>query len=266
MSLLERLQGKRVGVALSSAFFGFYAHAGFLRALRAAGVEPTALSGSSAGALAAAFAGAGGLDELIRLITDLKRGDFWDPGAWTGRPAGLLKGRRFEALLRAHLPVASFEACPAQVVTVSTNLTSGRRHVDHSGPLVPAVWASCALPILFRPVARDGALHADGGILDKVPLIPLLDHAEVDVVVVHFIPSHGLSQRLPRGPWGFLDRSLDLSRDDGWRLQLELARARGVQVEVVTTDPPPRITPFTLSKGPAGIDEVERRTLAALRA
>ncbi|MCA9541010.1 MAG: patatin-like phospholipase family protein [Myxococcales bacterium] len=272
--LLDDLRGRRVGVALSSAFFGFYAHTGFLRALRARGVEPVAYSGSSAGALVAAFAAGGGLDRLPPLFAHLQRSDFWDPSLPFGRPPGLLRGDRFRALLATHLPVDRFEHCAHKLVTVATDLSRGARHTDFSGPLAPAVHASCALPLLFRPVRRDGALHADGGIVDKVPLTALLEHAEVDAVLVHFIPSAGLARPLPRGPWGLLDRLLDVARDDvdrlldvarddGWRHQVDLARARGVEVHVITSHPP-RVTPFTLRRGLLAMGATEAEAGRAL--
>lgn len=58
-SLTEELRGKRVGLALSAGFFGFFAHAGLTRALEDAGVAPSAVSGSSAGAMVGALHGSG---------------------------------------------------------------------------------------------------------------------------------------------------------------------------------------------------------------
>ncbi len=261
--LVDRLRGRRVGVALSSAFFGFYAHTGFVRALHAAGVRPAGYSGSSAGALTAAFAAADALDRFVGLLGGLGRSDFWDPTFPIGRPPGLLRGDRFAALLRAHLPLRDFEDCPTPLVTVATDLTRGVRHVDVRGEIVPAVHASCALPLLFRPVARFGGLHADGGIVDKIPLRALTDAVALDVVVAHLLPSHGLARPLPRSPFGLLDRALDVARDDGWRHQVDLLRARGIEVHVITTTPT-RITPFTMSRGAGAIERAERATAEAL--
>jgi len=41
----------RLGVAFSSGFFGFFAHAGFLAALRELEITPSAYSGASSGAI-----------------------------------------------------------------------------------------------------------------------------------------------------------------------------------------------------------------------
>lgn len=153
-------------MALSSAFFGFFGHTGFVRALQDAGIRPVLYGGASAGAMVAAAAAAGRLEQFGDVALDLKRRDFWDPGVPFGAPPGLLRGRRFAALLERHLP-ARFDDCATPLVTVSTNLTRRRRHVDTTGALPEAVLASSASPILFKPVRRGGELHVDGGLVDR---------------------------------------------------------------------------------------------------
>lgn len=257
MTLADRLRGERVGVALSSAFFGFYGHAGFCRALAARGIAPVGWSGASAGAMVAAFAAARAVDRLPPVFAGLKRQDFWDPTRFVGRPPGLLRGHKFRDLLAAHLPYRTFEECPDGLVTVATDLTRGARHVDRSGALVPAVWASCALPILFRPVERGGALHADGGIVDKLPIAALIDHVEVDVLLAHHIPTRGVGARLPTTPGRFVERMLDIAREDGWRHQAALAEARGIEVIVIGSGDLPRVDPFRLGRGLAAMRAAE---------
>lgn len=232
--MTSSLRGRRVGVALSSSYFGFFGHSGFMRALFAAGVEPVAISGASAGAMVAAFCGVdGGLDRFTDLICGLKRRDFWDPGLpWQG-PLGLLKGRRFRQLLEDHLPVTTFEACTRAILTVSVNLTKRCRHVDTTGPLAEAVLASCALPMMFHAVSRGGDLHVDGGLLDKVPLRALIERHPVDTVLVHLLPSRTLERSFPRSPLGFLNAALDLARQDSFEQQRAWAEARGVEVIVI---------------------------------
>lgn len=250
---------------MSSSFFGFYGHTGFLRALDARGVRPVAYSGASAGSMAAAFGAADGLDRLPRLFESLRRQDFWDPTPFFGRPPGLLRGHKLRDLLAAHLPVRDFEGCRGRLVTVATDLTHGRRHVDDSGEIATAVWASSALPILFRPVPRLGALHFDGGVVDKLPIRALIERAELDVVVAHIIPSSGLTSPPPWWPGGLIERALDVARDDGWRHQVALAEARGIEVHVVESNPP-RVNPFKLHEGPKAMIAAERNVLMALDA
>lgn len=265
-ALADRLRGRRVGVALSSAFFGFYGHAGFSRALAARGIQPVGWSGASAGAMVAAFGAARAIDRLPPIFETLRRQHFWDPTRFVGRPPGLLRGHKFRDLLAEHLPHRTFEECPDALVTVATDLTNGRRHLDTAGALVPAVWASCALPIMFRPVERFGALHSDGGIVDKLPVAALIDHCEVDVVLAHHIPTTGLSRPLPRTPGRYIERMLDIAREDGWRHQVALAEARGIEVVVITSADLPRVDPFKLQRGVEAMHAAEERVGARLDA
>ncbi len=262
--LAHHLRGRRVGVALSSAFFGFFAHTGFLRALTAAGIKPVVFGGTSAGAMAAAFAGADRLERFEALIGAIKRRDFWDPALRLAPPFGILRGQLFEQLLRAHLP-ARFEDCPTPVVTVSVDLTRRARHIDSAGDLPLAVLASSALPVLFHPVVRDGALHVDGGLLDKVPGLAMISHGPpIDVLLVHQIPSSGLDKPLARWPWAFVEQALDWVRADAWHHQAVAVRALGVEVIEITTRPPARPNPFKLARGLAALADAQRVTAAHL--
>ncbi|MCB9547367.1 MAG: patatin-like phospholipase family protein [Myxococcales bacterium] len=263
-ALIDRLRGKRVGVALSSAFFGFYGHTGFMKALAARGLRPTALAGTSAGAIVAAFAARdGGLDRLEGTLAGLRRRDFWDPGLPRG--TGLLKGERFGALLARHLPAERFEDLDTPLVVVSTDLVHRRRRVDTTGPLAPSVLASCALPLMFRAVELDGRPHVDGGLLDKVPVRALLERHPLDVLLVHLLPSASLTGPFPRDPWRFVNAALDLVRDDAWRLQAAWAETQGVEVIGVETHLP-RLGPFRLGKGLAVVAEAEAKVGAVLDA
>lgn len=264
--MFDALRGRRVGVALSSSYFGFFGHSGFMRAVFDAGIEPVAIAGASAGAMVAGFCGVdGGLDDFTRLIGGLNRRDFWDPGFPRRGPYGFLKGERFRRLLEDNLPVPTFEACTRDIITISVNITQRRRHVDTSGPLAEAILASCALPLMFHAVDRGGDLHVDGGLLDKVPLRALIERHAVDTVLVHLLPSRTLKGRFPRGPLGFLNAALDLARHDSFEQQKAWAEACGVEV-VVVEQHLTRLGPTRLKFGPGVIDAAEAGARAALAA
>src|SRR5262245_1758778 len=137
------------GLAMSSGFFAFYAHTGMLSALTARGLAPVHVAGSSAGALVAG-AWAAGLrpEELGERLSRLERRDFWDPAPG----AGLLAGRRFDALLREMLPVAAIESCRAPVAISAFDILARRTAVLARGDLATAIRASCAVPGMFQPV------------------------------------------------------------------------------------------------------------------
>jgi NTE family protein len=163
-SLRAWLEQGPFGLALSSGYFGFFAHAGLAVALERHGFAPARLSGSSAGALVGGLWAAGLSAERIRdHLLSLRREDFWDPSPGLG----LLAGRRFEALLAALLPVARFEDCRWKLAVSAFDALALRTRVLDSGPLVAALRASCSLPLLFQPAWDRGRPLWDGGVLDR---------------------------------------------------------------------------------------------------
>ena len=174
-------------LVMSSGFFSFFAHTGMLAALRAAGHAPTAVAGSSAGALVGG-AWAAGLepDDFAAALSQLGREDFWDPAPGMG----LLAGRKFDALLRNMFPVATIEHCRVPVAISVFDIFRRRTEVLARGDLPLAIRASCAVPGLFHPVWIDRRPYWDGGILDR----PGLDGVPPGTrVLFHHIAS--------RSPW-----------------------------------------------------------------
>lgn len=278
-SLRERLSGKRFGVVLSAGYFGFFGHAGFVEALLGLGLRPACWAGTSAGGLVAAFAASGApLDELRQLLLELRREHFWDPdvlGALKdavrggSRATGLLAGRRFRALLQRHLP-ATFAACAEPLLLVATDLSGQAAHAMDSGDLPSAVHATCAYPGMFQAVRRDGRLLWDGGIVDKAPALALAESAQgrrLEALLVHYLPSRDGAAE-PRGAFAWpagLAQGMAALRKDHFRLQLEVLRARGLEVHVVTSRLP-GVGPRALHRGGEALAagaEAARRALAA---
>ena len=76
----------------------------------------------------------------------------------------------------------------------------GRARWFSSGPVVPAVMASCAVPGLLPPVEIDGAHYFDGGLVDSIPVgrAVALGASIVYVLQVGRIES---PLAVPRRPW-----------------------------------------------------------------
>jgi NTE family protein len=151
-------------LAMSSGFFGFYAHAGALSALLDAGLTPAALSGSSAGALVTGlYAGAVSPDAMRDTLTRLRRADFWDPAPGLG----LLRGGRFRAMLDGLVAGRDVRDAAVPYTASVYDLRERRTKTLREGSLAAAIHASCALPGLFHPVRVGEALYSDGGIADR---------------------------------------------------------------------------------------------------
>jgi NTE family protein len=270
-----------VGVAFSSGFFGFYAHAGFLAALRSLGVSPIAYSGASSGAIVAAMAACGMSDGAIReILFRVKKEDFWDPEPWVHilrhglrlfrGYAGYLKGEAFEDLLLRKLPNKKIEDCETPLAVSATNLTEKQEAVFASGDLARAVHASGAVPIFFKPVKINGCLYVDGGVVNKTPLKGLADLVPLDRIIVHFIASENveeekngfLNRRMT--PWHLNYLAVNIGRQEAYQRQLEWVRLHGIDVLEVRTHPPP-LGPNRLHRGPEAYGRARDAALEVLR-
>jgi NTE family protein len=159
-------------LGLSSGFFGFFAHTGVLQALHDAGLHPIAAAGSSAGALVAG-AHAAGLtpDALADRLQRLRTEEFWDPAPALGiRELGFIRVGRFTSVMGDLLGAPTFASLRLPLAISTFDVRARQTHVIVSGPLVPAIVASCSVPFLFQPVRHDGRLLSDGGVRDRAGL------------------------------------------------------------------------------------------------
>src|SRR5579883_1492850 len=87
---------------------------------------------------------------------------------------GYKAGQQVQLLLdKIALPysqVENFDDLPTPFACVATDLVSGKEHVFRSGSLALAMRATMSLPGIFAPVRTDGALYADGGLLNNLPV------------------------------------------------------------------------------------------------
>jgi NTE family protein len=65
----------------------------------------------------------------------------------------------------------------------STSQSLNSQVVLDSGPVIPALAASCALPALSRPVLREGRVLIDGGCVNPLPYDVVMTRAEFTVAV-----------------------------------------------------------------------------------
>lgn len=236
-TLREWLAEAPFALGMSSGFFGFFAHCGVLTLLEEEKLLPARVAGSSAGALvtgcwAAGLSANALADELLRL----RREDFWDPAPGPG----LLAGRLFRARLQALLPVDDLAKTRVPAAVSVYDVVRRRVRVLTSGPIAPALHASCAVPFMFHPVVHAGGVLIDGGVSDRPGLAGLADAPRV---LFHHLAS--------RSPW----------RRPGSDA-LRIPRRPGL-VPLVFHDLP-RVGPFRLQEGARAFDVARRAARAAL--
>ncbi len=164
-----------------------FAHLGVLKVLRGAGLEPDIVSGTSFGALIAAhYALFADVDRLVRWAETFPVAEVWRQGLDFGlHRAALVEGGRIEGWLeRTLFQGATFADLKLPLRVTCMDVDTGELVVLTEGSLARAVRASCALPILTRPVEVNGRLLIDGGFISPVPIAPLLKDSAV-VLGVH---------------------------------------------------------------------------------
>ena len=167
-SLSSTLKEKPFTLALSSSFFGFFAHAGIIQALRESGIKPSKITGSSAGAIiGGAWASGMDTESIKNLLFSLNKNDFWDPGFGFG----FLKGNKFLTLIKNHYPSA-FHETKIPFEAVAFDLFSCKTRFLSDGPLPEAIVASCAVPVMFHPVKIGKRYYIDGGVFHKSAIPP----------------------------------------------------------------------------------------------
>lgn len=192
----------RVALVLSGGGARGFAHVGLLKALEDASVPVDWVVGTSMGAIVGGLY-ATGMDaaELEREILtvdweglfsarpprqalsqrqkeqDLDFATVVQLGFFDGEfrlPQGTLPSRSLEWLLRRytlaarHLP--DFDALPLPFRAVATDMESGQGVVLARGDLAAALRASMSVPGLFAPLAWEGRLLGDGGLVDNLPV------------------------------------------------------------------------------------------------
>jgi len=278
MAGLEKTQ-PRLGVTFSSGFFGFFAHAGFLAALRELQITASAYSGASSGAIVAAMAASGMSDRSIRkMLFSVQKEDFWDPdplplifkkalGLFRGY-TGYLGGKGFAKILRG-LPAERVEECQVPLAVTATDLTLKREKVFTRGDLVKAIQASGAVPVLFKPVRIEEALYVDGGVTNKAPLKAVADLVDLEKIIVHFIASGNVEEKTPGflerrfTPWHIQHLAVNIARQEAYQRQVEIVRMRGVEVIEVKTNAP-GVGPDRLERGRAAYNSAKASTLKIL--
>ena len=177
----------QLGLAFSGGGARGIAHLGVLAALDELRLPVGRLSGVSSGAIASVFYAAGFPPrEILRLFmsTNVFR---------LTRPAlsrfGLLHMDAVSELLALHLGAkVNFEDLRLPLTLVATDLIAGQSVYFSQGPVLPPLLASSAVPIVYRPVEYEGRQLVDGGLLNNLPVEPLLGHEGLRVVGVHCNP------------------------------------------------------------------------------
>jgi NTE family protein len=182
---------------------------GMLRALSEAGIVPDVVVGTSVGAINGAFVAAEPAGAAAWLARAWQGEALQQAFSETifGQVARLARSgthlhsiEPLRRMLEGSLPGGDFADLQLPFHCVAASIERASAHWFSSGPVVPAVLASCAVPGLLPPVAVNGEHYFDGGLVDSIPVGRALALGARTVYVLHV----GRIERpltAPRRPW-----------------------------------------------------------------
>ena len=176
----DRSASDKQSVALALALGGGgargLAHLAVLEILEAEGIRPTLLAGTSFGGLVGALFACGlSAQDIVAAARGFRFPHRFLPGrvlVWDEifpTAASILAGRTFADL-------------DSPLAVSAVDLLAGEEVVLHSGPLLPAIRATCAVPGVFAPEQLDGRHLVDGGVTNVLP-VDLALFWDPDVVI-----------------------------------------------------------------------------------
>lgn len=222
--------------------------AGMAQALLEAGIRPDILVGTSIGAAnAAVLAGDPTPEGGARLV------EMWSKAKgkhiFPIRPTKLVrqllgKGAMFSPgpfarFVEAGLSFTAIENALVPLRIVATRFDDGAEHVFEAGPVMDAVLASTALPLIYPAHDVAGTLYLDGGLSNNVPLQPALA-AGADTIYVLSVGFPCPPPEIKRSARSILMHSLGILlsqriRADEGHLPVHYPGVRIVQVPPVCT-------------------------------
>ncbi len=161
----------RLGLALGGGGARGLAHFGIIQRLQELDIHIDCVCGTSIGAIAAGIMASGNLVPALEWCAQpdwIKLPRLFVDGHFTNK--ALVKGEQIERLLAKLIPARDFTELSLPCAMVATDLHSGEEVDMRSGDVLSAVRASMSIPGIFKPVAREGRVLVDGGLVNPLPV------------------------------------------------------------------------------------------------
>jgi len=168
--LAAKRSGPAIGLVLGSGAARGFAHIGVIRALKAHGIIPDIIVGTSMGALVGGCYATNQLDTLetwARSLTKRRIISYLDVRIGG---SGLISGGRLASQLEKSIGTMAIEDLPIRFAAIATEVGTGHEVWLTHGSLALALRASYALPGIFPPVRIGGRWLVDGALVNPVPV------------------------------------------------------------------------------------------------
>ncbi|MBN1298841.1 MAG: patatin-like phospholipase family protein [Actinobacteria bacterium] len=161
---------RKIGIALSGGAARGISHIGVLQVLDELGIEISAVSGTSMGAIVGAVYSLGyDLKEIEDYIKHTDWRNFLLFSVIALSRSGILNNHKVEDVFKKFFKDKTFADCKKQFCCVAADIINNEKVVLKSGNITDAVRASISVPGIFSPVYTDSGLLVDGGLMEPLP-------------------------------------------------------------------------------------------------
>ncbi|UAW99702.1 patatin-like phospholipase family protein [Halopseudomonas nanhaiensis] len=176
--------GKSVALVLGSGGARGYAHIGAIAEIERRGYEISCIAGCSMGAVVGGIYAAGGLEAYEEWVSGLDYLDVLRLVDIGFGSLGAIRGEKVFGRIREILGDVRIEDLPISFTAVATDLTNQQEVWFQEGCLHQAMRASAAIPSLFSPVRQGTRVLVDGGLLNPLPIVPVVSsHCDLIMAV-----------------------------------------------------------------------------------
>jgi NTE family protein len=215
-------QRPKIGLAFGGGFARGIAHVGALKVLEEEGIPIDYVSGTSVGAIiAAAYCSGVSAKELSEIALLVRFKHF---ARWTFSRYGFCNNDRIDSLMRRMMKVHTFEEMKIPLAVAATEFNTGNAAVFTTGPVIPAVRASCAYPGMFLPVEVNGKTYVDGMLAWLVPTTPLKTMG-ADRTIGLYLNANWVKVRAPRHLFDVIGQCFSIAQErmsDSWKRDADL--------------------------------------------
>ncbi|TSD95319.1 cyclic nucleotide-binding domain-containing protein [Skermania sp. ID1734] len=189
-SLARQVTSRGVTLVLGGGGARGFAHIGLIRAMEEMNIPIDVTGGTSMGAFIAALSACGfnSMDMAEICRETFVRANYLND--YSLPRTSLIKGERFAARLHSIFGDRMIEELRRTYFCIGTNLTTGQALVCDRGLLYRWIAVSMCVPGVAPPVAYEGELLCDGGVVDNLP-IDVMRRLERGVVVACNVSTDG---------------------------------------------------------------------------
>ena len=179
---------QKIGLALGGGSVLGAAHIGVLKALDELGISIDYIAGTSIGAFVSGLYAFGlSWEEIEKIANNL---NWVDISGLSFSNMGLLQNKDMGKLIIDHIGDVNLEDANIPLAMIATDIVTMEKVILTKGNLAKATMASTCIPGVFTPVEINDRLLVDGGIVENVPISPLINMGAKLIIAVNLNTEH----------------------------------------------------------------------------